>query len=125
MRILVADDSSTVRKQVGKILTDAGHDCHYAEDGLEAIKLVLRTAYDAIITDLTMPVLDGLKFVQRIRASEKGKDVPILILSARSDIDAILKARDLGIQGYVVKPVVPQILLDHLRQATGTGPPEP
>ncbi len=120
MHVLVVDDSATIRKRAREILEQAGHTCDEAENGLEAIKMALSNRYDLIITDIVMPVLDGLKFIQRIRASRNGEDVPILILSSRGDEETVLRARDLRVQGYVLKPLRPDVLLDRVQRIRPT-----
>ncbi len=121
MHVLVVDDSATIRRRAREILEQAGHTCDEAENGLEAIKMALSNRYDLIITDIVMPVLDGLKFIQRIRASHSGGDVPILILSSRGDEETVLRARDLRVQGYVLKPLRPDILLDRIQRIQPAG----
>ena len=115
MRILVVDDSKIVRQSIGGVLEEAGYRCDYAENGLEALKCSLRETYRLIITDVNMPVLDGLKFVRRIRLTEKTRDVPVLIITAKRDLESVSKARELGVSGYVIKPVEGPILLKRVK----------
>ncbi len=114
MRILVVDDSSIIRRKAAEILEQAGHECDLAENGLEGIKMALSNTYDAILTDIVMPVLDGLKLILRLRASAKTREVPILVLTSRSDSDTVLQARELGVDGYLLKPLDPGTLLQRL-----------
>ncbi|GAB4256506.1 response regulator [Deferrisoma sp.] len=114
MHILVVDDSSVVRKKAAEILEGAGHTCDLAENGLEALKLALTNRYDAVLTDIVMPVLDGLKLVMRLRAGAKTRHLPILVLTSRSDADTVLQAKELGVDGYLLKPLDPATLLDRL-----------
>jgi len=122
MQALVVDDSAAVRRMVCDTLAGAGFGCDQAENGLEAIRLVLRNPYALIVTDINMPGLDGLKFVQRIRASEKGREVPVLVLTSERDQDSVLRARHLGVQGFVLKPVTPEGLLDRVQVALARFP---
>ncbi|MBI5016381.1 MAG: response regulator transcription factor [Deltaproteobacteria bacterium] len=115
MHVLVVDDSSTIRHEVGRALT--GFSCDFAENGLVALRLALARRYDLILTDLTMPLLDGLKFIGRIRSGGKNQETPILILSSRKDEEAVFGARDLGVQGYILKPFAPEDLLGRVRAA--------
>ena len=117
MHILVVDDSKTVRQTVGKALEGAGYRCDYAENGLEALKLSLRKSYNLIITDINMPALDGLKYVQRLRLSDKTREVPVLMLTAMRDRGSVSKAKELRVSGYVVKPVDPEDLINRVRAA--------
>lgn len=111
MRILVVDDNAVIRKTIGDALEEAGYVCHYAENGLDGIKQSLKNKYQLIITDIDMPLIDGLKFIQRIKASEKGKNIPVLVLTSRKDAESIYHARELGIHNYVLKPIDPKALL--------------
>jgi len=117
MKALVVDDSAVVRKLVSDTLVAAGFACQEAEDGLTAIKAVLRESFDLIVTDINMPGLDGLKFIQRIRASARGRQVPVFVLSSRRDEAAVRQAKALGIQCFVLKPVIPEVLGDRVRLA--------
>ena len=114
MHTLIVDDSAVIRKKIVEALTAAGHTCDEAENGLVAIKMVLTNSYDLVVTDLMMPVLDGLKFLHRLRATERTRHVPVLILSSRGDEDAVLTAKRLGVQGYLLKPVQPDTLLERI-----------
>jgi len=117
MRALVVDDSAVIRKLVCEVLDEEGFSCEEAENGLEGIKYTLREPFNLIVTDINMPGLDGLKFIQRIRASAKGRRVPVIVLSSRRDERAVLQARDLAVQGFVLKPVSPEALRDRVRIA--------
>ncbi|MEW6486900.1 MAG: response regulator [Thermodesulfobacteriota bacterium] len=123
MQVLVVDDSALVRRMVRATLEGAGLVCHEAADGLEAVRLALRNVYVLVVTDIQMPNLDGLKFIQRFRASRKSSGVPILVLSSQRDHATVLRARALGVQGFVLKPVEPEELLERVRAALA-HPPE-
>lgn len=122
MQVLVVDDSALVRRMVRTTLEGAGFSCHEAADGLEAVRLALRNVYVLVVTDIQMPNLDGLKFIQRFRASKKSIGVPILILSSQRDQATVLRARELGVQGFVAKPVQPEDLLERVRAALLQAP---
>lgn len=114
--ILIVDDSRVIREQVGKALEGAGHVCDYAENGIEAIKFSLGRSYRLIITDINMPVLDGLKFLHRIRASTRNSAVPVLILSSQRELECVQQAKILAVKGYILKPVDPESLLERVEQ---------
>jgi len=115
MRILIVDDNSSIRKTIGETLEEAGYVCCFAENGLEAIKECLKSKFQLIVTDIDMPMIDGLKFIQRIRASEKTRDIPVIILTSRKDAETIYQARELGVHNYVLKPIDPNALLARVR----------
>jgi PleD family two-component response regulator len=64
-----------------------------------------------------MPSLDGLKFIRRIRLTERTKEVPVLIISSVRDVDSVYQAKELGVSGYVVKPIEPEELLKRVQAA--------
>jgi DNA-binding response OmpR family regulator len=117
MQILVVEDSKMAQRTVGETLEGAGYRCDYAENGLETLKLSLRENYDLIITDINVPALDGLKYVQRLRLSEKTREIPVLMLAAMRDLGSVSKAMELGVSGYVVKPIDPANLIERVRSA--------
>lgn len=121
MQVLVVDDSALVRRMVRATLERAGFGCHEAADGFEAVRLALRNVYVLVVTDIQMPHLDGLKFIQRFRASRKSAGVPILVLTSQRDHATVLRARALGVQGFVLKPVEPEDLLARVRAALATA----
>ena len=122
MRVLIVEDTEVVRREVAAILAGHKHLCDLADNGLEGVKLALTRRYDLILSDLTMPVLDGFKFIARVRKSDKNADTPILVFSALRDRDSVAKAMTLGIQGYVVKPIVEADLLARVRSFDPTVP---
>jgi len=122
MRALVVDDSAVVRKLVCDVLAEEGFECLESDNGLEAIKLALREFFQLVVTDINMPGLDGLKFVQRIRASTKGREVPVIVLSSRRDERSVLQARSLGVQAFVLKPVSPEALRERVRVVLTVSP---
>lgn len=117
MRALVVDDDKLIRDEVGRILEAHGIVCHYAKNGLDAMKFGLGRRYDIILSDIVMPTIDGLKFVRRIRCSGINSDTPVLMLTSRTDREAVTCARDLGVQGYILKPVQPEDLLARVQRA--------
>jgi CheY-like chemotaxis protein len=90
-RILVVDDDASVRQLVATILADEGFEVEQAVDGVDALAKIAAQAYDAIVSDLQMPRLDGLSLLREIR--RRGIEVPVIIHSARVDasIEAVLR----------------------------------
>ena len=103
-RVMIVDDSSTVRKFVSFSLKMKGFDVLIAEDGLDALEKMPQDGVDLIITDLNMPNMDGYTLIKSIRDSEKFKSIPIIILSSESGDDDIEKGKMLGANAYLVKP---------------------
>ena len=111
MKFLVVDDSPTMRRIVINTLKRIGYrDIEDAENGQEGLdKLKTVEGINFVITDWNMPVMDGLHFVQAIRADSNFKHLPILMVTTRSVKDDIIEAMKAGVNNYVVKPFTPDI----------------
>ncbi|MDJ0923701.1 MAG: response regulator transcription factor [Acidimicrobiia bacterium] len=112
-RVLVVEDDGAVRRAVERALTFEGYDVATARDGAEALAIVLNDQIDAIVLDVMMPIVDGLEACRRIRA--RGDTTPILILTARTEIDDRVAGLDAGADDYLVKPFALEELLARLR----------
>jgi two-component system chemotaxis sensor kinase CheA len=115
--ILLAEDSITTRTQETRILESAGYEVAAAADGLEAWNLLATRAFDAVVTDVMMPKLDGLGLAARIRREPRYAELPIiLVTSLASDADK-QRGLDAGANAYITKPAFDQqTLLDCLRR---------
>ena len=123
MKILVVDDESRIRKLVRDFLVRKDYEVLEAANGQEAVDLFFSQNHiDLIILDIMMPVMDGWQACREIRASS---DVPIIMLSAKSDERDELLGFELGIDEYVEKPFSPKVLTARvealLRRANGGG----
>ncbi|MBN1970188.1 MAG: response regulator [Candidatus Delongbacteria bacterium] len=103
-RILIADDSSTVRKFVLFTLKVKGFEVIAAVDGMDAMEKMPADGVDLIITDLNMPNMDGYEFIRSIRADDNLKSIPIIILSSESKAADKEKGMQAGANSYLVKP---------------------
>jgi two-component system chemotaxis response regulator CheY len=113
MRCLVVEDSPTMRQLLVYALKRIpGMTTEEAEDGVDALrKLANSERPDIIITDINMPIMDGLKLVQRVRADEKLHDVPIVIITTEGGAEDRARALALGANAYITKPIqTPQVL---------------
>jgi two-component system chemotaxis response regulator CheY len=82
-----------------------------ADDGVEALRKIAQQSFDIIITDINMPILDGLKLVKRLRADENYKEVPIVIITTEGAEEDRQRALALGANAYITKPIqAPQVL---------------
>ncbi len=103
--VLIADDSSTVRKFVSFSLGAQGVEVITAVDGMDALKKVSRIPkLDLIIVDLKMPNMDGFEFIRNIRRSEVHGKVPVIILSSEGSEESIKWGEEAGADAYVEKP---------------------
>jgi two-component system, OmpR family, response regulator MprA len=113
MRVLVVDDDTAVRDSLARTLTFEGHEVVTAGDGQRALAAVRDGEPDAVILDVSMPVLDGLETCRRLRAD--GVLVPVLMLTARDTVGDRVAGLDAGADDYLVKPFALQELLARLR----------
>ena len=115
-RILVVDDSTTMRQMVSFTLVDAGHDVVEASDGTKALTAARGRKFDLVITDVNMPGMNGLDLVKSLRGLEEFKFTPILVLTTESAQDIKARGRDAGATGWIVKPFSPEVLLATLKK---------
>jgi len=111
--ILVADDSATIRIIVQTALTEAGWKVVAAGNGQEALDALSANDFiDLVISDWNMPVMGGLALIEGLRELPSYQDVPVLVLTTEDDGDSKAAARDLGVCGWVHKPVDPDLLIE-------------
>ncbi len=123
MRILVVEDEKRIADFLGRGLESAGYAVDVANDGTTAIELVHAANYDMIVLDLGLPDMDGLKVLEKIRLRKVSP--PVLILSARSDVDDRVKGLEHGADDYLVKPFAFVELLARARVLLRRGQPTP
>ncbi|GGD05981.1 response regulator [Aureimonas glaciei] len=115
--ILTVDDSRTMREMLRRALQDSGFIVVQAEDGVHGLEVLEGMAYpDVIITDVNMPRMDGLQFIEEVRADVNRRVIPILVLSTESDPEKKARARSAGATGWIVKPFDPVKLVDAIRR---------
>jgi two-component system chemotaxis response regulator CheY len=102
--ILIIDDSASMRAILGDMLVDAGYNVVEAVDGYAGLELVKETKFDLIITDLSMPVLDGIAFVREAKKMASCKFVPIVVLTAEGDASKLEEAKKAGASTWLTKP---------------------
>ena len=108
MTILIADDEARIRTLIAKYAAFEGYLTEEAEDGMQAVEMCRKKAYDLVIMDVMMPELDGFSAVREIRKDSK---VPVIMLSARGEEYDRIHGFELGIDDYVVKPFSPKELM--------------
>ncbi len=119
MRILVVEDEPTLSDQLVQAIAEAGHTVERARDGREAHYLGEVEEFDAVVLDLGLPVLDGLTVLRRWRAA--GRNMPVLILTARSAWQEKVAGIDAGADDYLAKPFHMEELLARLRALLRRG----
>ena len=117
--ILTVDDSASVRQMVRLTLAAEGHQVHEAADGAQGLARAKATQMHLVITDLNMPVMDGLTFIQELRKLPAYKGVPVLFLTTESDPDMKRRAREAGATGWIVKPFQREQLMAVVKKVLG------
>ncbi|MET4025632.1 response regulator transcription factor [Marinobacter sp. MBR-99] len=119
MRILLTEDDHPLANTMLSMLRDGHNTVDWVDDGQQALNALLNESFDLAILDLTLPRIDGLDIVRRVR--EQGVDVPIIILTARSDLTEKLQGLDAGADDYLTKPFAMAELKARIRAVTRRG----
>ena len=115
MRVLVVDDEKRMVESLSGYLKLENIDCATASDGSEAARLVEESFFDAVVTDLRMPGMDGLAFLRWVK--EEGPALPVIVISAHGEVKDAVEAMKLGAYDYLVKPFDPDELVLRIRKA--------
>jgi two-component system, chemotaxis family, chemotaxis protein CheY len=116
-KILIVDDSRTIRQQVGFTLSKEGFEVVEAEDGQDGINKLQGTPdISMIISDVNMPNMDGLVMIETIRKIEEFKFIPIIMLTTESSGDKVERAKKAGASGWLVKPFNPEQLVGAVKK---------
>jgi two-component system chemotaxis response regulator CheY len=119
--VLVVDDSKTTRDMIRFILTNAGYAVLEAEHGQKGLDALRDRTVDLIITDLNMPVMDGLDLIRAVRKGGANRLVPILLLTTERDGAKKDEGRTAGANGWLVKPFQPPGLVAAVERITFSG----
>jgi two-component system chemotaxis response regulator CheY len=114
--ILTVDDSASIRQAIRIALTSEGFQVTEAQDGAEGLSKAGAGAFDMIITDLNMPVMDGLTMIRKLRAKPAHAGVPIIFLTTESDAGVKAEAKAAGATGWLTKPFVPAQLVSVVKK---------
>ena len=110
-KILVVDDSPTIRKLISGKLEKCGHDVVCSSDGVEAMEMLQGMKPDLILLDITMPRMDGYQVCKMIRGNDVTKDVPVVMISGKDGFFDKVRGRMAGSSGYITKPFGPETLM--------------
>ena len=115
MKILVVDDFSTMRRIIKNLLKDLGFShIQEADDGSTALPMLQQGDFDFVVTDWNMPGMQGIDLLRAIRADDKLKHLPVLMVTAEAKKEQIVAAAQAGVNGYVVKPFTAATLKEKL-----------
>jgi two-component system, chemotaxis family, chemotaxis protein CheY len=119
-KVLVVDDSRTIRQQVGVALTNAGYEMVEAEDGTQGLTAIAAHADLAlVICDINMPNMNGLDMLAALKLDGAHAQLPVVMLTTEGKADLIQRARDTGAKGWIVKPFKPDQLVAVVRKIVG------
>ena len=115
-RVLVVDDSISIRKYVQRFLDRSGYEVETATDGMNALEELAKQKYDAVVTDLEMPVMHGYDLISEMKRNPAFTSIPIIVLTSRAGEKHRQKAMDMGAQDYLVKPFEEQEMIEALKR---------
>jgi two-component system chemotaxis response regulator CheY len=112
MKLLIVDDSTMLRDMLSYALNEGGYnDVTEAVDGIDGLEKAKATTFDLIITDVNMPNMDGLTFIEELRELPQYANIPVLVLTTERGDEMKSKGKSAGATGWIVKPFVPDQLL--------------
>jgi two-component system, chemotaxis family, chemotaxis protein CheY len=115
MKILIVDDFSTMRRIIKNLLRDLGfNNTSEADDGSTALPMLQNGSFDFLITDWNMPNMPGIDLLKAVRADEKLKNMPVLLVTAEAKRDQIVEAAQAGVNGYIIKPFTAETLREKI-----------
>lgn len=118
-KILVVDDSETVRNQVGRALAAAGFGVVGAGDGIEGLQEAKRAAFSLILLDISMPRMGGLEMLDRLKQAPETREIPVLVLTTEMQESMIARAKRAGAAGWIIKPVEMKLLVEAIVKLAG------
>jgi len=114
-RILIVDDQQDNLYLLRVLLTSHGYEVLEAQDGQEALDQLRQNRCNLVLLDIMMPGMDGYEVCQQIRSDERIRDLPIILLTAKKDVESKVRGLDIGANDYVTKPFDRQEILARIR----------
>lgn len=122
IKALIVDDSSVMRKIVERSLRQAGLDLSQvveAGNGADALGLLDSHPVDLILSDINMPIMDGLEFVRQLQTVDKLRGIPVVMITTEGSESNVVQALSLGAKGYIRKPFTPDQVKEHVLPILG------
>jgi two-component system chemotaxis response regulator CheY len=117
IRTLIVDDSSVMRKIVERSIRQAGiqlGEVFEASNGAEALQILSKNSVDLILSDINMPVMDGLEFVRQLQSIESARSTPVVMITTEGSEAHVMQALSFGARGYIRKPFTPDQVKEHV-----------
>lgn len=114
-KILVVDDSDTVRTLISFILKSQGFEVEAAVNGVEGLEKVYSNNYDLVVSDINMPKMDGLTFIKILRFQDLYRELPIIIVTTEEEEEDKKRGLDAGANVYLIKPTDPNKLIANVK----------
>ena len=108
--ILVVDDVSIARDALAGRVAKQGHSVVKAADGLEALEALASGSFDLVLLDLVMPNMDGYEVLERMKADQALRDIPVIIITGVEEMDSVIRCIEAGADDYMLKTVEPELL---------------
>ena len=118
-KILIVDDSASMRQMVNFTLAEEGYEVREAENGQEALDSMKGDKPDLVITDINMPVMDGIELIKQIRAAGEFKFTPIIVLTTESEESKQNEGKQAGATAWLIKPFTPEKLTETVKKVAG------
>jgi DNA-binding response OmpR family regulator len=121
-KILTVDDSKTIRMIVKKAFSQYNCDLYEAENGVEGLALANKEIPDLIILDITMPVMTGIEMLEKLKSEKELKEIPVIMLTAESGKENVMKIVKMGVKDYIVKPFKGEQLVERAKGVLKLAP---
>jgi two-component system chemotaxis response regulator CheY len=118
-KIMTVEDSTSLREMISFVLKEAGYDVMQAKDGQDALAQLNGLSVDMVITDLNMPLMNGIDLTRSLRSNPTYKFIPIVFLTTESQVQKKEAAKEAGATGWIVKPFKPEQLLKVVKKVLG------
>lgn len=116
-RILVVDDETELAYAIQIRLKQAGYEVLTAYDGVEGLEKALKENPDLILLDILMPGMDGYQMLRKLKENNQTKSIPVIMLTAKSQLEDVTQATNLGVEDYIVKPFDYLAMLGKIKKA--------
>lgn len=114
-RVLVVDDELAMRRLLGRRLTAMGYEVLVADDGRRALAMASGERVDAIVTDINMPELGGIELLRLLKAGERTRDIPVIVVSGQDDLESVATCIEAGAEDHITKPYQSIVLQARLK----------